>query len=374
MIRYNIHDLVEVTVDPRVPAALREAIAFQIEHFRIGDGAPHTPHRIAVRPYDDWSQFKPQVFQAFHTCDGVDAKWFDHPDRRLAYQKDAAGYRVFADTPAFLINMLLQFIFVQHGITLVHAAAVVDEQDRVTLLPGPGGVGKTALLGSLVKHHGYRLLGDDIIGLREDGVCFSFPRSFVLKEYHRSVYPELFDELGLNQRKRRRSVIKRVANVLVDNMPGKGLARAILRGAGLLGAAQKALASPSTPPFLAAAPVQDVFGSDSVADSGQLDQVIFMERWTGPHFEQHRMPAASMMRRMVSIIHHEWADHMRSFWGLGSMELVDLPRYFRNVESICRIALANAPCHRVMIPTNATPDELLDHVLEDEEVQLRMAA
>ena len=63
---------------------------------------------------------------------------------------------------------------------------------------------------------------------------------------------------------------------------------------------------------------------------------------------------------MASILHHEWADHMRSFWQLGALEVVDLPAYFAEMVRILEAGTASVPIHVLQIPENAPPDELVD--------------
>jgi len=377
MIVYNLHNLVRIDVDRRVPAALREAIDFQIAHFRCA-----TPHRrptdglaaIRVFPYEDFVGRRHGAIHEFHTCTSGNGAWMDDPTRRCAYVRMPNGFAAYADTPRLLINMLVQFLLVERGVTLVHAAAVADARGRVTLLPGPGGVGKTALVGSLVRHHGYRLLGDDIVGLSEDGHCWAYPRSFVLKAYHKTVYPELFDKLGISQTPPRPRVTRRALNVLADNMPLKGLARALLRRTGLLPVAQRRLAGQNTPPFLATVPVGDIFGAGCVLERGRIERVLYLERWREPEFRIESLPADAIVNRLISIIHHEWTDHMRHFWTLGATGIVDFPAYLDGVTGAARRAIADRPCQRLLIPAGSAPDQLAERFLEHLPPLLRHAA
>jgi len=88
---------------------------------------------------------------------------YDDPVNRVAFEKNETGYCIFADVPNFLINIFIQLWFVENGISMVHAAAVADESGRVIIFPGPGGVGKTAILAYMAKERGFHLLGDDIV-------------------------------------------------------------------------------------------------------------------------------------------------------------------------------------------------------------------
>jgi hypothetical protein len=357
--------LIRIDVDERVPPSLRDAIDFQIAHFRTPQ-PPSAPSRIAVYPYSDFADRRPRAVHAFHLCAGGEGVWMEDAAKRLAVTRTESGFAAFADSPRLLINLLIQCLLVERGITLVHAAAVADPQGNVTLLPGPGGVGKTAVLGSLVQEHGYRLLGDDVVGIDKSGRCWAFPRSFVLKAYHATVYPELFERLDIasdSHRKRKPSVMRALANVAVDNMPLKGMLRAVLRKAGYLQAVQQSLSEPRAESYLAAVPVEQVFGADCVMDRGPIKRIVFLERWDQPQFATDELSADAMVNRLCSIIHHEWADHMRHFWTLGSLDVIDLAHYFPTIAQIARSAVDDLPCERIRIPHGASPHELRDHFL-----------
>ena len=129
----------------------------------------------------------------------------------------------------------------------------MDAKDnRVTLLPAAGGAGKTALLGYMVQEFRSRHMGDDIVILGKAGNCLSFPRSFVLKEYHRSIYPEVFQRLNL----RTKSSYK-VKRFLIDNAPFLGIAKTILRRRRIY---YKVAQSINLIPHLAEVPVEEIFG------------------------------------------------------------------------------------------------------------------
>lgn len=361
---YRLHNLLDVFVDQRVPNELADAIAFQLHHFQTTQQTPRASKRIEVYPYEDWRSKRSVDWRQFHGCEADEGRWLDDPTTRTAYVRDECGFVVYADTPAMLINLLIQLILVEQEMTLIHAAAVMNADGEVTLLPGPGGVGKTALLGELVMHHGYKLLGDDIVMLDQAGQCWSFPRSFVLKSYHEAVYPQLFAKLKIDSASRREahrpSIKRRLGNLAADNVPFKGALRWLLRRAGRLESVQQALIGPRRTPYLATVAVDEVFGPGCVAKSGPVRRVIFLERGSQPQFSRETMSLQGVCRRAMAILHHEWADHMRHFWSLGSVEIVSLSEYFSQTSHVLRNALARCPYERLVIPLDALPCELTE--------------
>ena len=367
---YSIHGLIRITAEAGVRDSIIKSLDFHIGHFRTDRPEATAPLHVTIRPYDRFQPDAGSPMSAFHRVRGLAGTIVDDPITRAAFRRDPDGYTIWADA-GFLITMFIQLLLIERDITLVHAAAVADDSGRVTLLPGPGGVGKTALVGCLVRQHGARLLGDDVVGLSRNGECFSFPRSFVLKEYHREVYPEVFERLRIGddtrpRTSRTKAAVVGLAKLVRENAPFMGLTKWVLSSLGLYGAFVRhltAAAVPAEPPFLAAVPIRDIFGAEALMDRGLVDRIVFLERYEGSDFRVMPLSHESLCRRMFGIVHHEWADYMRQFLALGSLELVDLPGYFGRVRAVIEDGTAGRRCSILLIPENASPDELLRHYL-----------
>ncbi|MBN1765725.1 MAG: hypothetical protein JW860_10740, partial [Sedimentisphaerales bacterium] len=257
--------------------------------------------------------------------------------------------------------------------SLIHAAAVADKDGNVIVLPGPGGVGKTALLGELVGRQNFRVLGDDIVGLSRSGECLAFPRSFALKEYHQSVYPEVFRRLGIGKKSDKKKSLQRFGLRLLwllrENAPLVGISRSLMRGMGVRARPMQAV--PPSPAhlqelgYLAAVPVEDIFGADKILTKGPIAKIIFLERYAGKQFRSETISHTSLAQRMFAIIHHEWVADMRRFFSLGALEILDLNNYFKTVNQIIRDAVADKPCNLMKIPENTTPDDLVKFFLDN---------
>ena len=239
---------------------------------------------------------------------------------------------------------------------MVHAAAVCDQQGQATLLPGAGGVGKTALVGYLVKEQGFKHLGDDIVILGKDGGCLSFPRAFVLKAYHRSVYPEVFERLNI-----KKGINYGLKRFVVENAPFVGIAKKMMRGSSLYHKVGRVVNSGA---FEAAVPVEEMFGAQNVGQGGRVDRIIFLERYEGKDFRIEKIDEESLCRRMFSILHHEWVASMAQCFSLGALEVVDLPVYFRKVAETLRSCISGKKCQVLSIPAAASPRDLLRSYLE----------
>lgn len=355
-VRYAIHNLINVLVDSRVNESVIEQIDFQIEYFKTtGDQSP-APQKIIVKPYCDFAVDPALMFDTFHLVRGITGEIMDNPERRIAIRKEQNAFTICTDTP-FLINFYIQLLLIEPGIALVHAAAVADRKGRITLFPGAGGVGKTALLGYMVKQKDYRTLGDDIICITQDGECLSFPRSFVLKDYHQEVYPEIFKRLNLTEKtaKAQRPYKHRLLQLIKENVPFKGVTKSVLRRLNLL---DKIVLNRSTRPYLAAVSVEDVLGKDSVSDRGTLERVIYLQRYAGNQFRFAPVAEDVISRRMFAIIQHEWVEIMRELFTLSAIEIVNLEAYFHRVAEIMKLGISDRQCEMLWIPDNASPEAL----------------
>lgn len=346
MIEYDIHGLVRVTVDPRVGPAVIESIDFQIGAFRALAGSAEAGDgrslRLKVGPYGG---------DGAHD-DGDEGPLFVDPEARLAIRRTKCGLSALVHTGNFTINVLIQLLLAEQGASQVHAAGVVDGSGGATLLPGMGGVGKTALAGFLVKERGYRLLGDDLVIAKEDGVCLAVPRAFVLKKYHRKMFPEAFREAGPSAWWRWDF---NLGGAIVANMPFKSVVRKALGRTGAYLAAAKALSVISSGGVVV--PISRIFGAESLVGSGAVRRIVYLER-SGGDFRVETARRDEICQRMFAVIHGEFRGSMGTLFDLGADGVVDLATYFACADRAIRRCVESAEVLRLRIPTKASAEEL----------------
>lgn len=353
MILYLVHNLVDISIDTRVGKPLIDAVDFQIGYFKLNVGSKiDSFHKIVVKPYDDFRPDPFSVFRTFHLCRGLPGYCIHDELNGFAIEKHNRGFTIYSSSPNFLINLYIQLLLLENGYSMVHSAGIVDNKGYATLLAGPGGVGKTALLGYMVKGHGLRQMGDDIVLVGVRGDCLSFPRSFILKDYHQTVYPEVFNRLKI--RKRTGYGIKRF---VIENAPFVGIMKKVLRKRGLY---YDLAHSINMLPYLAAVPVQEIFGPKGSAERGCISQVVFLERYEGSQFRVDNVKENEICRRLFAIMQHEWVASMQQFFTLAAMDIADLPHYFQKMASIISSAISGKSCQILTIPKTATPKDLLD--------------
>ena len=352
---YLVPDLAVVTVDGAVIELVRGAIDFQLGHFALAADAPSPAGlpRIRVEPYARFAASAGDVrFQSLRAEPG---RLLHDPEGRHATCRTADGFEVFSDSPQVLVILLLQTLALRQGRTFLHAAAWCDAAGAVTLLPGPGGVGKTALLSAAVQRHGAQLLGDDLVLVGAAGAA-AFPRAFVLKEYHRGLFPEAFATATTERRSRDRW--RPLVRFLRENAPFHGLFKSIFRRAGRLESASSWLHAHAPPPEFLTVPVARLFGPERIGPNGAVRRVIYVERHEGGEFRLMSLSAEAAVQRSLAVLHHEWSDYLRWFCALGAVEVVELGGHFRATEAAMRAAFAKAEILLLQVPVNASPGEL----------------
>jgi hypothetical protein len=352
---YVVPDLAVVTVSADVIELVRSATDFQLGHFALADGtaAPADLPLIKVEPYP--RLLTPAGVVKFQAMRAEPGRLLHSPEGRHATRRTADGFEVFSDSPEVLVVLLLQTIALRKGRTFLHAAAWCDASGSVTLLPGPGGVGKTALLSAAVLRHGARLLGDDLVLVGAEGAA-AFPRAFVLKDYHRSLFPAAF--AGARQERRTRDRWRPFVKFLRENAPLHGVFKSLFRRAGRLESASSWLHTHATPPEYLTVPVARLFGPERIGANGPVRRVIYVERYEGGEFRLAPLAAEAAVQRSLAVLHHEWSDYLRWFCALGAVEVVDLGAHFRATEAAMRAAFSQAQISLLQVPVNASPEAL----------------
>ena len=355
---YNIHDLVRISTTEDIPNNVQSDIDFQIKYFQT-DHEPKCKYYIQVKPFSQFSGGTlGNASDIFHLLEGQTGLTLIDPIKKFAVTKLSDGFEIYVSKKSFLVNFYIQLLFLKEGISMVHAAAVGDHQGNVILFPGPGGVGKTAIINYFIREKGYQTLGDDIIGLGEDGTCYAFPREFVLKKYHQNVYPEVFRKHGY---KFGRGIDKKTFyylelifyRLIFKNLPFQGIISSIVYRLGLVNLFKK------KKDFFTV-PISEVFGDNSVLERGKLSQLIFLERFKETESQLMQVSHDRMTQIMFAIINHEWVDFMREIFSLGALEVIDLHEYMKRTHQNIQNALRHIEeYHFLKIPEGASPEELV---------------
>jgi len=348
---YHIHNLITVRVNPEVRPWVLKSINRQLGSFKSSKRGHSNPLIISVNPFNMFSFT--QDSEIFQDSEGGKDSWYANRDSRLAIEKTPTGYAVYTDA-MFSFTGLIQQLFISKGISFVHAAALQSPTGGVTILAGSGGVGKTALSGFLVKEKGYKLLGDDMIALTESGVCLAFHKALVLKEYHRSVYPELFATRKHMSFKKR--ITRSTIWHLYANAPFREIIDKFLKSQGVYNRI-------AFIPFIRkdcvdVVPAEQMFDAKSLGTQGPVEKTIMLLRCSVSDFSIEKQTGIWMARRIFAVLYQELENDLKRLLEMGSVGLEDLGINFWQARVILEKAVSGTPCYVLRIPQKATPEEL----------------
>ena len=353
---YDIPNLARVTVASSTPQLVREAIAFQIGHFTME--APRSEPELPLIRIAGYGGFAGPTPVEFHDGTGSIGSCWHHSAQRHATVRTESGFDVFTDTGEILVVLLLQILALRQGRSFLHAAGWVDAAGRATLVPGPGGVGKTALLTTAVREHGVRLLGDDLVLVDRTRQVAAFPRAFVLKPYHRDQFPDQFAAIAMTEERARRW--RPLVRWVRENAPFHGMLKGVAQRAGKLDDVSWWLQRKSTAPDLHTVPVAELFGHEKVASTGTVHRVAYLERHRSTNISCDVLPTDVLVRRCLAVLHHEWADYLRWHASLGALDIVDWSEHFAASTRVLHEAFASTTAVNLKVPADTSPERLAE--------------
>lgn len=188
----------QLTVQPSARASWNRSmlmsISTQCEGFNVA-GEPGDL-RVTLRDFVELEEIPidERLTGTFSVRDGV----FVDQARRFGWREAPEHIEFWHDAGLRLsIPYLLQLGLVRTGRSFVHSAAVAY-RSRAFIFPAFGGVGKTLLVSQLLSKEGFRLLGDDLCVVSQDGLATSYARPFCLYEHHREALEPIFNRFGVD--------------------------------------------------------------------------------------------------------------------------------------------------------------------------------
>lgn len=368
-IHFFIHDLVEVQVASNVNRKILNMLEFQLGSSKVVPDGRTAKHKINIRPYDDF-KFEPNaVITNLWQTSGVVGSSYNNPKEKFALKKESDSFSIYADNKNFAINMFIQLALINSGVSLLPAAAIVNQSNHATLFAGGGGAGKTTLTLCAVHDAKYRLLGDDTICLSKFGYGLSYPRQFTIKEYHKSTYPEYFETSSPSAKHIGFSYFKKILKQIFRNLPFLGVTNSVLRRLGL-----SKLQDILIPDFktgtvngaLYTVPLDTIYGKNKVVPRADIDKIVYLERYNGTEIATEPIESNRLASLMFSLLQNEWALSVRRLYLMSVLELFDLEKYYSLSREIIYSGIKGKQCERLLIPDTFTPEMLSKYFLSND--------
>ena len=225
----------------------------------------------------------PELFINRHTDQVYDKKY------GAVITKTADGYSIICSQECNeWVMMLLEYLLLKNHATFIHSAGV-EKDGAAYIFPSWGGVGKTASVAKLIREKGYKLLGDDLNILAEDGTVYAFPKKFVLYAYHRNLFSDTMKGTALVG-----GGLSKFASKMIPSV------KSTLRHfPGLLAWARR-----HNPQSKRISPYE-IFGEEQIAISGKLKAATWLERIDIPKTTKVNTNYYDLAAKSLSITIHE---------------------------------------------------------------------
>ena len=344
--KYNLHNLVEINVSEELSPSLRKSIDFQLSFYKIDTSNNIIKNKLNIIPFPADFVCKEQVEVSNHSAYSGD-KYFNR-EIEFFIEKISGGFDIKTNGNSFLINYFIQLILLSFNKTFIHAAAVRDNDGSVILFPSHGGIGKTGIVGYLVKNNDYQLLGDDLVIVGEENSCHSFLRKFVIKSYHFDTYPELIDYKSKLSSMSRKKVLTKF---IKRNIP---FADALKKIANHNLLANKIKNSVMENDDFLSVSVNKLFNSNQLAEQGIIKKVIHLRRFTGKELIINELNRSEFVNRSISTLLNEWENYSSLIFNLGSFNYNNLCDYIEKQKMIFGNIYDSTETYDISIPLKYT--------------------
>jgi hypothetical protein len=353
---YDLSGLVKIILSDDLHRNVHDSFKNQLVGL-VPQSSSVAPYTLALKPYGALN--RDLARNVGGSAEESAKRVIEFTEIRFAVEFSSTELTLFLDISGVPLNPWLQLLLVPQGVSMVHAAAV-EKDGKSLLLPAFGGAGKTLATGLMVRDHGYKFLGDDIVLLTSDGSVLPFPRPLFFSNHHLDVFGEFFA--------RRKSVVAQqrllgsMKRKIVRAIPLKQLTKTIARSLGAEGTLRRIAA---TREYLDAGSAEEVFGSSALGNGGPLDKIVFLQRYTGIKLELRPTSTEQLVARMFAILMNEWKAEWPRVIAAGGYGAIDLTDHYARFTAILRSGVSNTPTSTLMIPRAATPHEYVPLLLND---------
>lgn len=311
--KLNIHDVLTIDID--------EAFPWKREWHNI------LTNMDTVNETDE-QRMKPSIKLVYGElrAEGMykieDGLYVDHDSvldlsNKFKIKKSKDEIILIARGPCFdWIRWSIQLVLLQHGMTFIHSAGIARES-KVTVISSLPRVGKTTMITNLVRNEGWKLLGDDLLIVCNDGRCYSMLKPIRILPHHLTASRELFD------------VAKTPRNLTFSdktyNMMASSIKKVLSNNPKLLQFVRR------HNPLISELMPEDVFGRESIQHLGALGRFIWLERTRAERIEISTCGKAELASRIMGTTLHVFLDA----YAFKAINIAATSGIFDNKKVIC---------------------------------------
>ena len=245
--------------------------------------------------------------------------------------------------------IMLQIILLKNEYSFIHAAAVSKEK-RALLMPSWGGVGKTASVAKLVKQN-YKILGDDLNIIGNNGEIYPFPKKFILYFYHKELFPEVFKK----QSPKCNSTLNKFYSMIIPTVK-----RILRHFPSILSFMRK-----HNPQSMKVSPIE-IFGKEAISKKSEIKQIMWIERIKGETNISEKISSNEIASKAVAVtmneIFNENVNAILIMCGFFQIKYEDI---FKKMHEIYINAFDNAITSKLSVSEDAHVSVVADEVIKN---------
>lgn len=338
---YNFGNILKISVRANSEVSAQIDSELKIYRCKPFDGLPE----ILIDTYD----FRPK----FKISTAVDDYYYgegflQRPELKMQIKMNDERQSYYMDRLILPIDLIVQIGLIKQQHTLIHGAGVNFNGQNV-LMPGFPGTGKTTIVASLMKSGG-RLFGDDFCIVGEYKL-YPYPKDITIDADQLDILDIKSVNLSWIFRK------DKLLNTAIRLMPFKSYR--FFKMIRLLVNNLKSNTVNLDPKI--------IFGTDVIAQIGQVDEIIFLERSSDViKLEKENINAADYVSLASTILWHEWHycfHHLLLYDALSSQGKW-FNQMFKKVEKILKNEFEKVPLSIIRIPINYENSKLSAEILK----------
>ncbi|MDD6146660.1 MAG: hypothetical protein PUB43_06440 [Oscillospiraceae bacterium] len=244
----------------------------------------------------------------------------------------------------------IELLLLQQNKTMIHAAAV-EKNGKALLLPSWGGVGKTAIVCKMIKEHGWKLLGDDLVIIGDNHV-YPFLKPFVIYPYHKNLFPELF-------RAKENHTVK---NQAISKLMSKSIptVKRLLRPMPFL----LAFLRKHNPQSMRVSP-RKIFSPEQLSEGAVSDKIVWLERSVGNKIEHKEISLQELVSKAISVSSVElYAEKLNSLFHMCGCGIFNHDETIGKMTEIVTEFSKDADISTLKIPVDVSIDRVGDIAFE----------
>lgn len=372
-INYNFHDLVEIEVH-QDDVDLNTNFSCYFRSF-LANSPTKTKSKYKLYPYSHFIEPK-HYYNVSNLYYGFDRGVY-FPQERYALLKYDNVIEEYCDIPNRGTNMLLQLLLIEQDISLLHCGAF-QFQNKGILLPAFGGAGKTSIIARLRKHDSFKLLGDDFVAISEKGEIHSYHADLSVYDYHLDLFPELKNtkygqylddynkimSASVEAKKNKKHIYELTPKSLKKIIPFKNQIKKLI----------STIVTPPPQPIqlkteltnwnhdYIKVPVNKVFSNNQLTTHAPIDFIMYLSRYSGETFNIVEISPGELANECVGVLATEFRYCLIYLEMLSAFGLYDFQEFFSKIHVTFMKAFTNKKMKRLLIPFNATPDEVAKFV------------